>query len=106
MQNYKIYSTGKIIHLVEAASTGESSFIFVFNNKDQANKFITALEKIQKNSKSPASLEELISGLNYDTLINHKDLEIMEAANNQLPGFYRSAHKDNVNKIYLGTSFS
>ena len=106
MQNYKLYSTGKIIHLELTVSKKEYSFIFVFNDKDQANVFKTDLEKSLNNLKSLANLEDIISGLKYDALINHKDLEVMGAANDKLPGFYKSALEDNVSKIYLGVSLS
>ena len=106
MQNYKLYSTGKILYLELKVSKKEHSFIFVFNDKDQANVFKADLEKSLNNLKSLANLEDIISGLKYDALINHKDLEVMEAANDKLPGFYKSALEDNVSKIYLGVSLS
>ncbi len=106
MQNYKLYSTDKILYLELKVSKKEHSFIFVFNDKDQANVFKADLEKSLNNLKSLANLEDIISGLKYDALINHKDLEVMGAANDKLPGFYKSALEDNVSKIYLGVRLS
>jgi len=106
LQNYKLYSTDKILYLELKVSKKEHSFIFVFNDKDQANVFKADLEKSLNNLKSLANLEDIISGLKYDALINHKDLEVMGAANDKLPGFYKSALEDNVSKIYLGVRLS
>lgn len=106
MLDYKIYFTGKIIHLELTDSKKGYCSIFVFKNESQAIKFKKSLEEYLNLIKSPGNLEKLISRLDYETLINHKDLEIMEAANNNLPGFYKTALKDNISKIYLGASFS
>lgn len=106
MQNYKIYSTGKIIQLKWTESKHDLNYIFVFNQENQAVKFNNSLAKDFENDNFPSKLKELITKLNYETLINHKDLEIMGAANNNLPGFYKTALEDNVSLIYLGASFS
>jgi len=105
LQNYKIYATGQIIQLKWTEAKDDLNYIFVFNKENQASKFNINLTKVFEDANAPSRLEELITELNYDTLINHKDLEIMEAANNNLPEFYKTALEDNVRKIYLGASF-
>jgi hypothetical protein len=106
LQNFKIYATGQILQLKRKGFKDGLNYIFVFNKENQAGKFKNALARNFKGPGSLSSLKELITELSYETLINHKDLEIMEAANNDLPEFYKTALEDNVRKIYLGVSFS
>ncbi|MFW5994093.1 MAG: hypothetical protein ACOCQF_03000 [Halanaerobiaceae bacterium] len=102
MQNFKIYATGQILQLKWKECKDDLNYIFVFNKENQASKFKNKLAKNFESACSPSRLEELITELNYETLINHKDLEIMEAANNNLPEIYKTALEENVRKIYLG----